>query len=111
MQIFYIFFKSVPYLQLLLLVGSNHFEFIVDHRSLRQIQGVCGHRRVGAADPPVQAHGGGETVAGPGHGAEPRGAPGGSAAHARGGDGELRGIPENLPVGGRGVAVSVVHVC
>ncbi|KAF3842386.1 hypothetical protein F7725_024337 [Dissostichus mawsoni] len=63
-------------------------------RSLRQIQGVCGHRRVGAADPPVQAHGGGETVAGPGHGAEPRGAPGGGAAHARGGDGNLGESPK-----------------
>lgn len=100
------------YLQLLLLVGSDDFQFIVDNGGLGQVEGVglhWGERGGGPSDPSVQAEGG-RAAAGRSHGPEPRGHPRKGAAHARGGDGEPGRVPENLPVRWRGEAVSVAHL-
>lgn len=98
----YLVSTSHTYLQLLLLVRSNYFQFIVDHGGLDQVEGVCAHRRERgggpAADPSVHVQGG-CAVVGRSHGPEPRGGPRRGAAHARGGNGKPGGIPENLPVG------------
>lgn len=61
------------------------------------------------AQPSEHAHRNG-SVSGHGHGPEPRGDLGHVTAHTRGG-GDPGRIPENLAVGGRSVAVSVVHLC
>lgn len=106
--------KFVPaHLQLLLLVSSNNFEFIVDHGGLGQVEGVCRNRRERGrrpSGPSVQGQGC-RAVAGGTQGPEPRRDPGRSAAHAGGGGREPGRVPENLPVGWRGVSLSVAHLC
>lgn len=93
--------SNPTYLQLLLLVSPNDFEFTVDHGGLGQVQGVGGHQRErgrGPTDPSVRVQGG-RAVAGRSHGPEPRRAPSGGTAHAGRGGGKPGGVPENLPVG------------
>lgn len=99
------------HLQLLLLVGSDDLKLAVDHGGLAQVQGVGGHQRErggGPSHPPVHAHGVG-AVAGRWHGAQPRRAPRRGAAHAGRREGGAGGVPENLPVGRRRVAVPEAH--
>lgn len=93
--------SNPTYLQLLLLVSPNDFEFTVDHGGLSQVQGVGGHQRErgrGPSDAPVRVQGG-RACAGRSHGPVPRRAPSGGAAHAGRGRGKPGGVPENLPIG------------
>lgn len=98
--------NTCPHLQLLLLVSSNDFEFIIHHGGLGQVQGLRGHQGEGPGGPahlPVHVDG---AVVGRGHGTEPRS----GAAHSVGGHGHPQRVPENLPVGRLRVPVSEAHV-
>lgn len=103
---------SIGYLQLLLLVSANDFEFVVDDGGLGQVEGVGRHRREGAGGPsrPAVHAEGRRAVAGRGRGPERRGVAGRRAARARRRGGEPGRVAEDLPVGGRGVAVRVAHL-